>query len=194
MKSRLVTTFCLALLLGLICLPASAQQTKIATIDLRKVFDNYHKTKTATEALKQRGNDLDKENSALTAEFRKAQEEYKKMLEDANNMAVSADEREKRKKAAESKLRDLQDIEQKIQQFRATATTTMEEQERRMRENIVGEIRAVVSAKAKGAGYTLVLDIAGESRSLIPVVIYSNGENDITDAILAQLNATAPKK
>ncbi len=116
------------------------------------------------------------------------------MLEDANNMAVSADEREKRKKAAESKLRDLQDIEQKIQQFRATATTTMEEQERRMRENIVGEIRAVVSAKAKGAGYTLVLDIAGESRSLIPVVIYSNGENDITDAILAQLNATAPKK
>ncbi len=60
MKSRLVTTFCLALLLGLICLPASAQQTKIATIDLRKVFDNYHKTKTATEALKQRGNDLDK--------------------------------------------------------------------------------------------------------------------------------------
>ena len=41
-------------------LPCFAQ-TKIAVIDLRKVFDDYYKTKTADATLKDRGTDLEKD-------------------------------------------------------------------------------------------------------------------------------------
>ena len=191
MTARLLSSLVAAFALTALALPAAAQ-TKIAIIDLRKVFDTYYKTKAATESLKQRGADLDKEMNAMTAQRQKAAEEYKQALEEANNMAISAEEREKRKKAAETKLRQIQDLEQAMAQFRAQANTTMEEQQRRMRENIVGEIRAVISVKAKAEGYNLVLDVAGESTSSIPVVVYHSGQPDLTDEVLAQLNANAP--
>ena len=52
--------------------------------------------------------------------------------------------------------------------------------------------RAVISARAKAAGYTLVIDISGETLNNTPLILYANGENDITEAILTQINATAP--
>jgi len=192
MNQRLLRTLVGVALLLLLAYPAAAQNTKIAVIDLRKVFDKYYKTQAANAKLKERMADMDKELKALRTQYEQATGEYRKALDEANNQAVSAEEREKRKKAAESKLREIQDLEQSVRQFQAQANTTMEEQTRRMTENILGEIRAAINARAKAAGYTLVLDITGESLSKAPVVIYNNGENDITEAILAQLNVTAP--
>ncbi len=186
-KHRLSTIFLLLLLV----IPASAQ-VKLAVIDLGKVFDKYYKTQAASAKIKERVADMDKELKALRTQYEKATEDYKKALDEANNQAVSSEEREKRKKAAETKFREIQELEQSVAQFRTQANTTIEEQKRRMVENILGEIRAVINTKAKAAGYSLVLDTSGDSLRGAPVVIYSNGENDITDAVLALLNANAP--
>ncbi len=192
MNPKLLRTWALAAFVLLLAFPAPAQ-VKIAVIDLRKLFDNYYKTKAATARLKERGAEMDKELQALRSQYEKAAEAYKKALDDANNQAVSAEEREKRKKAAEGKLREIQDLEQSVAQFRTTANSTMEEQRRRMTENILGEIRKVINAKAKAGGYSLVLDTSGDSLRGAPVVIYTNGENDLTEAVLAALNADAPR-
>jgi Skp family chaperone for outer membrane proteins len=61
-----------------------------------------------------------------------------------------------------------------------------------MRENILTEIKAAVSAQAKIAGYSLVLDAAAETANATAAVIYNSGENDLTAAVLKQLNAGAP--
>ena len=61
-----------------------------------------------------------------------------------------------------------------------------------MRENILGEIKVAVNTKAKLAGYALVLDSAAETVNGTLSVVYNNGENDMTETILAQLNAGAP--
>ncbi len=61
-----------------------------------------------------------------------------------------------------------------------------------MRDSIVEEIRITVNGKAKAAGYALVFDTLAESANGTPVVLYSNNENDLTEAILSQLNAGAP--
>ena len=37
-----------------------------------------------------------------------------------------------------------------------------------------------------------MLDTAAESVQNTPIVLFSNNENDMTDAVLAQLNAGAP--
>ena len=61
-----------------------------------------------------------------------------------------------------------------------------------MRANILNEIKAAVAAKSKAAGYTVVFDIASETVNQTPIILYSSGENDLTSAVLAQLNAGAP--
>ena len=178
----------------LICLmsgPAWAQG-RIATVDLRKVFDNYWKTKQADAALKDRAADMEKEYNNMVQDYTKAKAEYQNLLSDANNQALSQEEREKRKKSAEDKLKLLKDTEDSIKQYRTQATTTIDEQRRRMRDNIVAEIRNVLNAKAKSAGYSMVLDTTAVGTTLTPVVIYTSNENDMTEALLNQLNAGAP--
>lgn len=115
-----------------------------------------------------------------------------KLLTSSNDQAASPEERDKRKSAADKKLQEVRELEQTIQQYERQARTTLDEKQRRMRANIVTEIRAAAAAKAKSAGYALVLDAAGASMNNVPLVIYQSGDNDITDEVLKQLNASAP--
>lgn len=170
---------------------ALAQQ-KIATVDMRKLFDGYWKTKQATAALDERKAELDKEDRGFLDNLHKARDEYQKLLDSANDQAISADERDKRKQAAAAKYTDIQDSQAAIVQFERQAQATLAEQTQRMRSDIVNEITTVVSAKAKAAGYSMVLDLAGQSINQTPVVLYTDGQNDLTAAVLAQLNAGAP--
>ena len=113
-------------------------------------------------------------------------------MDGANDQAVSSDEREKRKKTAESKLLEIKELEQTIDQFDRQSRTTLEEQQRRMRDNILKEIQAVITTKAKAANYSMVLDTASESFNKTPILLYTNGENDITAMVLKELNQSAP--
>jgi len=114
------------------------------------------------------------------------------LLSDANNQVLSPEERDKRKKSAEDKLKQLKETEDTIQQYERQARTTLDEQRKRMRESIIEEIRATLNAKAKSAGYSLVVDTAAETVNNTPVVLFSNNENDMTQAVLEQLNTSAP--
>jgi outer membrane protein len=189
MIKSILATFCF-LFLGF---SASAAEVKIGIIDLKRVFDEYYKTKLADAAIKDEASGLDKDRKAMTEDYQKAIDEYKKVLDEANNQAISADEREKRKKEAEAKLIRVNEIEQGIKQFDRTARGNLEEKQRLAREKILAEIRTVVNEKSKAGGYTLVLDSAAEGLSRTPVVFYTAGaENDLTPAVLLQLNLTAP--
>ncbi|MBI3415565.1 MAG: OmpH family outer membrane protein [Verrucomicrobia bacterium] len=175
----------------LLAAPLQAQP-KIAIIDLKKVFDGYYKTKQADTTLKERAADFDKTRKGMLDDYQSLNEKYKKELEGANDQAVSADEREKRKKSAESTLLEIKKIEQDVSKFDQTARVQLGEQQRRMRDRVLGEIREVIDAKAKTSGYSLVIDTAAESINSTPVVLFSNNENDITDDVLKQINSTMP--
>ncbi|MCX6885796.1 MAG: OmpH family outer membrane protein [Verrucomicrobia bacterium] len=179
------------LLAGLLSSTALAQNN-IGTIDLRKVFDGYWKTKQADVGLKERAADMEKEHKNMVDDLKKGDDDYKQILASSNDQAVSAEERDKRKKTAESKLKYLTEQKETIVQYERQARTTLDEQRRRMRDNILGEIRTVVNAKSKTAGFSLVLDTAAESLNNTPAVLFSSGSHDITDDILKQLNASAP--
>jgi len=186
--SKLLAASAFALFLAL---PALADQ-KIAIIDLKKVFDDFYKTKIADAAIKDEGASLDKDRKSLTDQYQKLAEDYKKALEDANNQAISFDEREKRKKAAEGKVVEINDIEQSIKQFDRTARGNLEEKQRIAREKILKEIQTIVNNKAKAGGYALVLDSAAEAASRTSVILYTNGQDDLTTAVLKELNVNAP--
>jgi len=185
------TTVLTLLLLLVLSVPAMAQ-TKIGTVDLRKLFDGYWKTKQAQAALTDRKGQLDKDDKSMRDDLKKGSDDYQKLLEQSNDQALSADERDKRKQAAADKMKQLQDSKAAIDQFERQAQVTLSEQSQRMRDKILNEIKIAVSAQAKAAGYMLVIDSAAETANATTAVIYSNGENDLTDAVLKQLNVDAP--
>ena len=185
------TTILTVSLLVFLGVPALAQ-TKIGTVDLRKLFDGYWKKKQAQVALDDRKAQLDKDDKGMRDDLKKGGDEYQKLLEQANDQAISADERDRRKSATADKLKQLQESKNAIDQFERQAQVTLSEQGQRMRENILTEFKAAVSAQARAAGYSLVIDAAAETANATTAVIYSSGENDLTAAVLKQLNAGAP--
>jgi outer membrane protein len=189
---RLLRIVVPALLLISLMGASARAQGRLATVDLRKVFDGYWKTKQADAALKDRAADIDKEHKNMIEDWKKAKEDYQTLLTEANNQTLSIEEREKRKKSAEDKFKQIKDSEDAIAQYERQARTTLDEQRKRMRDSIVEEIRTTVNGKAKAAGYALVIDTMAESANNTPVVLYSNNENDMTQVVLAQLNAGAP--
>jgi outer membrane protein len=190
MKS-LRTTILTVSLLACLSVPALAQ-TKIATVDLRKLFDGYWKTKQAQTVLNDRQAQLVKDGRSLSDDLKKGSDEYQKLLEQANDQALSADQRDKNKQAAADKRKQLQDAKAALDQFERQAQVTLQEQQVRMRDNVLSDIKAAVAAQAKVAGCSLVIDAAAETANATTAVIYTNGENDLTDAVLKRLNAGAP--
>ena len=170
---------------------ALAQQ-KIATVDMRKLFDGYWKTKQAETALNDRKAELDKEDRGFLDNLQKDRDAYQNLLDSANDQAISSDERDKRKQAAADKYTEIQNSQTAVVQFERQAQATLAAQTQRMRTDIIQEITTVVTARAKAAGYTMVMDIAAQSLNQTPVLLYNDDQNDLTAAVLAQLNAGAP--
>jgi len=181
------------LTLALLISTSAYADYRIATVDLGRVFTNYWKTKQAQAAIDEHRTDIEKTGKDMMTTFTKAKEDYQKMLDSMNDPAVSAQERDKRKKAADDKLKDLKDQDDALAQFDRASRASLEEQLKRTRDNIVADIRIAVTAKAKLDGYTLVIDTAAQTINNTPVILYSvPGDNDITEAVIKQINMGAP--
>jgi len=179
------TTILTALLLAVLSVPALAQ-SKIATVDMEKLFKGYWKTRQAEAALNKRVADLQKEIKDMADGLDKAQADYSRLLDQANDQALAAEERAKRKQAAADKLKDINNSRAAIDQFNRQAQSQVLDQRQRMTANLVSEIQKTVGEKAKADGYTLVVNSA-----VTEAVVYSSGD-DLTDAVLKQLNVNAP--
>ena len=174
-------------------------QTKVATVDLQKLFVNYYKTKLAQAAILDRVNQLTKDDNGMKDDLKKASDDYQQLLAQANDQAISADERDRSKQSAAEKLKQLEERRTTIDQYERQAQATLNEQRQHMSEKIRADIQAAVNARAKAGGYTIVLNTAAEGISLgaanisVPsAVIYSTSEIDLTADVLKQLNAGAP--
>lgn len=168
-------------------------QFKIATVDLNRVFTNYWKTKEAQTDIDQKLADVQKTDKDMVASFNKAKEDYQKMMDSVNDPAVSAEEKDKRQRAAEDKLRDVKEQQDNIVQFERGSGAMLEEKRHRMLDNIVSEIRTTIAARAKTDGYTMVIDSGAMTINQTPVVLYNSpGGNDITEVIIKQINLGAP--
>ena len=182
------TTILTFLLLAVLSVPAMAQ-TKIASVDMEKIFKGYWKTKQAEVALNKRIADLQKEIKDMADGLDKAQADYSQLLDQANDQALSTDERGKRRQAAADKLKEINSSKAAIDQFNRQAQSQVLDQRQRMTANLVSEIQKAVGDKAKASGYTLVVNSA--VTAMPNAVVYTSGD-DLTAAVLKQLNAGAP--
>jgi Skp family chaperone for outer membrane proteins len=182
----------LALSLFAFCSGGFAADFKIATVDLRKVFDTYYKTVQASIANSNNLVERDKELNAMIDARRKRGGDWQQAVDKANDQAASSEERAKYKKAAEDLVIDLQIQSESISNFYTTTETKRREEMVQHIKALTVEIRGVLEAMAKKQGYTLVLDRTAETYTGNPLVLYTSGENDLTEALIKELNSTAP--
>ena len=186
MKKFVSTTLAFALVFPI---AAFAQGTlKVGTVDMQRAFKEYGKTKDAEAKI----NDA---KNAAKKEYDDRAESYKKALDEINNLnkqldapALSADAKSQKAKERDDKIANIKNMEREINEFRQTRERQLQEQAMRMREGIVKEITDIVMEKVKTNNMDLVFDKSGMSLNGVPVLMYSHGNVDFTNDIIAVLN------
>jgi Skp family chaperone for outer membrane proteins len=166
-------------------------ELKIATVDMRKVFEAYHKTAEANMAITNEAAEVEKGLKAMMADEDKAKEAGKQAFDRASDMSISAEEREKSKAASQDKAIEIQKMQTEIERYNAREQEELGTKRGQRISSIVKEIREVLNAMAVARGFDMVLDKSGETSPGVPVLLYTNGANDLTEALIKQLNAGA---
>lgn len=141
-----------------------AKELKIGSVNMRKVFYDYKKTKAFNEKLEKEDGKLKGEVENRTKEIRKLRDEIDLLSEEA---------RAKREPEMRQKIKDLDDFRrEKVEGF-------LREKDEMFKE-IRQDILELAKRYATKNNYDMLFDEA--------VFVYSSNKYDITDVILNELN------
>ncbi len=171
-----------------LALPAQAQDGRIVFIDLDRVFNEFYKTKLADAQLKEQADEFNEERRRMVDEYEAMNERFNEAREQAQDAALSEDVRNRMRNEAEELLIEIRDFESRIQRFDQTRRKQLEDQGRRMRTRIVGEIQDEIRDYARAQGFHAVIDSSGQSLNAVELVLYVENRIDISDAVIEILN------
>jgi outer membrane protein len=190
MKNHLALTLIAATALALLTGTVSAQSVtiRIGTVDMKKVFESYYKTKDAESKINEARNNAKKELEDRMDQAKRVLEEVKKLDEDIARPELGKEAKEQKTKTRGEKAGELQTMDREIREFQSSREKQLQEQSVRMRGGIVDEINKVVSDKVKADGYDIVFDRSGPSLNGVPIVLYAKDSYDFTNDVVTVLN------
>lgn len=134
----------------------------VVYVDLDKVFEEFYKTKLADGQLKEQADQYHpEERTKMVDDFKQLQDDFKAARDEAQDTALSEEARNARRSAAEEKLVELRETENKIRRFEESRRRQLDQQTRRVRSKLVDEIKETVTKLARERGYTSVMDASG---------------------------------
>jgi Skp family chaperone for outer membrane proteins len=164
MQKKFMLGFITVLLLIVFSAESYAEGMKIATVNLKKVFFEYKKTKDFNKKLEAEDEKAKKEIEKKTEEVRKLRDELELLSEEA---------RSKKEPMLRDKIRELDSYRRdKIEGF-------IREKDEMFKE-IRNDILDIAGAYAKKRGYDLIFDET--------VFIYTSEKYDVTDDLIKNLN------
>ncbi len=170
---------------------SSAQETQasIMFVNLDMVFTNFHKTRATEAQLKEQAEQIKEERQELIERFQALQAELESLSQQSQSAMLTEEARAVKRAEAEDKLLEARDLEGRIRRFDESAQRRLEEQSRRARRRLVDEMNALIREHAISRGYLAIIDVSGESLNQVPTVIYYQPRYDITQEIIAVVNA-----
>ena len=191
MKKHLILTLVAAVLSSA---AASAQNIKVGTVDMKKVFESYYKTKEAEAKINESRNSAKKDLEERMDLAMKVLDEIKKIDEELQKPELSKESKEQKAKLRSEKAADLQGMDKEIREFQQQREKQLQEQSVRMRAGIVDDINKVVTERVKAESYDIVLDKSGPSLNGVPIVLFSRETYEFTDAVVTALNKNKGKE
>lgn len=167
----------------------ASAELRIATVNLDTVFTAHPKTQLAEEGLKKAETRIKADMEKMSAEANALQEEAQKLSDDAQKPMLSEAARMQKKLDAEDKVTALQELQLRIRRTQETRLKQLRDQLMKTRQGIVDELLTLVTDFAKEEGYDLILDRSGLTMNAVALVVFSDDELDVTDAILKKVGA-----
>jgi outer membrane protein len=171
-----------------------AADLKFGVIDMSKVFQEFHKTKSAAEKYKGNYEKAAREMQERQAVYKNLAAEAQKMQKLAQDPIITPDQRNKHAADLGEKLKEIRSMEMEMQEFADRRQTQLKQEDMQIRKGLYEEILEVVRERAKKDAFGMVFDKTGVSLSTVPVILYvgEGAATDLTDQIIVELNKDAP--
>ncbi len=192
MKKHLLIPL-LTLLLSLATAGTACAELKVGTVDMKKIFESYWKTKDAETTMSATRATLKRDLDERMDERKKLQDTIEKLNEEIKKPELAQATAQKKAKERDDRIGEWQTMMRELQQYQGEKEKQLADQTLRIRNNIVEEILKVVKEKTDSENYDLVFDTSGNSINNVPVVITAKASYDFTKEIIEKLNATRPK-
>jgi len=192
MKSPLrILATAAALLCGAAALPAQPE-IKLIVVDMAKVFDNHYQKAEADIKFRDSEQSAREELEQMNKEGQAMVEQLRALDERSKNTVLTEDARNKARTEAETKFQEVQQLQNRIQEYRQAATNQLQQRIKTHRDLLLDGISKTVVEIARRKGATLVVDKSGPSLFGISNIIYTDPAYDITDEVLAAVNKDRP--
>lgn len=156
------------LLAIMIALPMSVFAQKFAVINTQQLMESMPEIKTVNEQ-------LEAANKKYQDEFTKLQEEFQKKFEEFQALEASTPQTIK-----DRRMQEMQELENKIQQFREMAAQDIQRQQQQLMAPIQEKVIQAIKAVGAEGSYTFVFE------NMMP--LYTGSDvTDITDSVKSRL-------
>ena len=172
----------------------SAQtQMKIGIVDMKRVFQEYHKTKEAEKKVNEDKSKAKKDLDQRSAKYQELIGQWEQAMKIVQDKLVNAELKQQKQAEAQKISSEAKALEREIDEFRRRREQQLQEQVMRMRKGLLDDISQQVEEKAKRDNYDLVFDKSGVSPSGVKFLLHSKDAVDFSSEVLADLNKNAPK-
>lgn len=171
---------------------ASAQRLKIATVDMQKLFKEYHRTTEEQQKFSEEFARIQKENNERLAGIRKLEEELQVLKKKIEDPTLSDSVKRDKSKEFQLKLDEAKAMDRERREFLGRRTRALELKKQASMQGILEEIRKRIVDHSKKEDFDFVLDKSGLSANQVPFLLYTKDATDITAALLTELNKDAP--
>ena len=192
MKKNL-TIKLLCLVLSLAFAGTASAELKIGSVDMKKVFESFWRTKEAETQMSETRATLKRDLDERLEKRKQLQDAIEKLNDDIKKPELSKERATTKTKERDEKIGEWQNMMRELQAYQMEKEKQLQDQTLRIRNGIVDEIRKVVDDEVKSVGYDLVFDVSGNSINNVPVILHAKESYDFTKVIIEKLNTNRPK-
>jgi len=172
---------------------AAAQSIKIATVDMERLFNEFHRTNEVQKEINIERARIQKDNNVRLSDIRSIDDEMQSIRKQ-----LESDIGAKKKQDLNSKAKELQQDgihkERERTEFLERRQKALNQKMRKQMRAILVEIQQSVSEKAKADNYDYVFDKSATTSTQLPFVLHAKEMTDLTEELLNEINAAAKKK
>ncbi|MBR2625333.1 MAG: OmpH family outer membrane protein [Lentisphaeria bacterium] len=175
------------------CVAAAAAELRIAVVDLDRIFREYYKSRIAEDFLNQQAEAARIYMGQLNTRLEAARADARKLGTNALNPALTDSDRKKAADAADAALAKVKSIETEISLYTNERMRELRRVEQEKRNEIIADIQKEIQRRAAAGNYAFVFDCSGRSTNNLPSLLVYPKKNDISDAVIRELNRSAAK-
>ena len=162
-------------------------------VDLERIFREYYKSKIAEELIRQQATVYRNYLKKMEAEHNKLAEAARTARAEAQNVALSAADRQKAEAKAVAATRALAAQKAEAEMYARDRAADMRDLQNRKRNEILKDIREQIARSAALLGYGFVLDCSGRAPGEQGMVLLYPRGRDFTNHVITELNRNQTK-